>query len=169
MPLVLTFASMPFVSGISLTGALEQLTKELKVRLIVIKGWGLYDTTDLATNKSIKVVESAPYDKLFPLVKAVIHHGGIGTISACILAGKPFFACPVMYPFGDQYFWAMIGRNKGIAVTPIPLKKLTEPSFINGVKELLGNKLLYENSKRLSEQLKSEDGIQNALQKIESL
>ena len=121
-PLVITFGSMPFVSGINLAAALERITTELKIRLIVIKGWGLYDTTDLAANNAIKVVESAPYDKLFPLVKAVVHHGGIGTISACILAGKPFFPCPVMYPFGDQHFWSIIGQRKGIAVAPVPLK-----------------------------------------------
>jgi sterol 3beta-glucosyltransferase len=165
--LVITFGSMPFVSGINLTAALNRITRELKIRLIVIKGWGLYDTNDLSENNGIKVVESAPYDKLFPLVKAVIHHGGIGTISACVMAGKPFFPCPVMYPFGDQHFWSMIGQRKGIAVAPVPLKKLTEQLFLNKVKELLANKSLYENSKRLSETLQGEDGVQNAVQKIE--
>jgi|GEM_PF-7091304 len=32
----------------------------------------------------IKVIEAAPYDKLFPLVKAVVHHGDIGTTAACL-------------------------------------------------------------------------------------
>ncbi|HZB12773.1 MAG TPA: hypothetical protein VE467_07090, partial [Chryseolinea sp.] len=59
-------------------------------------------------------------------------------------------------------------KRKGIAVAPVPLKKLTEQIFIDNVKYLLAHKLLYENAKRLSEKLQSEDGILNAIQKIES-
>jgi sterol 3beta-glucosyltransferase len=168
-PLLLTFGSMPFVSGLNLSEALARLTTELNIRLIVIKGWGLYDTSDLSTNKSIRVIDSAPYDKLFPLVKAVIHHGGIGTISACLLAGKPFLSCPVMYPLGDQHFWGMIGYQKGIALKPIPLKKLTQQKFVGGVKELIENTQLYANARKISDQLREEDGIRNAVEQVENL
>ncbi len=41
---------------------------------------------------------SAPYDKLFPLVKAVVHHSGIGTTAQCLKAGIPFLVCPVLHP-----------------------------------------------------------------------
>lgn len=168
-PLLLTFGSMPFVSEIDLPVVLDRLTSALKIRLIVIKGWGLYDTDILSKNKSIKVISSAPYDKLFPLVKAVIHHGGIGTISACLLAGKPFLSCPVMYPLGDQHFWGAIGYRKGLALAPMPLKKITEQLLIDRVKELLENTQLFDNAQKISKQLRDEDGVQNAIEKIESL
>jgi sterol 3beta-glucosyltransferase len=106
-----------------LPDAIKRLSKELKVRIIVVKGWGFNETQKLENNPAIKVITSAPYDKLFPHVKAVIHHGGIGTISACIIAAKLFFACPVLYPLGDQHFWSTIGYKKGIALKPIALKK----------------------------------------------
>ncbi|WP_276365547.1 glycosyltransferase [Chryseolinea sp. H1M3-3] len=168
-PLLLTFGSMPFVSGVDLHAVLTRITTVLNIRLIIVKGWGLYDTKALSNNKSIKVITSAPYDVLFPLVKAVIHHGGIGTAAACIQAGKPFFACPVMYPLGDQHFWATIGYKKGVALPPVPLKKLTEQLFIDRVNELLTNKQLYDNAERLSEQLRAENGVQNAAELIEHL
>jgi sterol 3beta-glucosyltransferase len=113
-------------------------------------------------------IDAAPYDKLLPFVKCIIHHGGIGTITACMQAGKPFFSCPVMYPFGDQYFWAMVAYQKGIAIKLIPLKKLTPVVLIEKTKELLRNKELYKKAQDICHQLKLEDGVKNAVEEIEN-
>ncbi len=76
-PLLITFGSMTFETKMDLSNAIERLAKELNIRVIVIKGWGFNDTKRLEKNPSIKVIKSAPYDKLFPHVKAIINHGGI--------------------------------------------------------------------------------------------
>lgn len=47
-------------------------------------------TKELEKLPNLKVIDTAPYDRLVTLVKAIIHHGGIGTITACLKAGKPF-------------------------------------------------------------------------------
>ncbi len=165
--LLITFGSMTFETKMDLPNAINRLSKELNVRVIVVKGWGFNDTQKLETNSSIKVITSAPYDKLFPYVKAVIHHGGIGTISACIIAGKPFFTCPVLYPLGDQHFWASIAHKKCIALKPIALKKMTENMLIDKAKELLSTEELYSKSLKLSEKIKPENGVDNAIELIE--
>ncbi len=166
-PLLITFGSMTLDIKINLPSAIIRLSEELGVRVIVVKGWGFNDTQKLEDQKNIKVITSAPYDKLFPYVKAVIHHGGIGTISACIIAGKPFFSCPVLYPLGDQHFWATIAYKKGIALKPIALKKLTEVMLIKKAKELISTKELYINCLKLSEKIKSENGVEKAIEIIE--
>jgi len=166
-PLLITFGSMPFESRMSLPATLNRLTKELNIRLIVIKGWGLTDTAMLEQNSNIKVIESAAYDKLFPHVKAVIQHGGIGTIAACLKAGIPFFTCPVLYPLGDQHFWGMVAYNKGIGLKPVPLKKLNENDFIKAAKLLIESADLYCNARILMEKLQGENGIVNAVHLIE--
>lgn len=166
-PLLLTFGSMPYKSNIDLAKALDRMTKELKIRLVVIKGWGLNNTKELENNINIKVVDSAPYGKLIPHVKAVVHHGGIGTIAECLRAGKPFLTCPVLYPLGDQHFWGMVAYKKGAGLKPVPLKKMNEDRLIAAVKELLHHKQLYINSKVISEKLKQEDGVANAIELIE--
>ncbi|MES1219143.1 MAG: glycosyltransferase, partial [Bacteroidota bacterium] len=94
-------------------------------------------------------------------------HGGIGTISACLKAGKPFLTCPVLYPLGDQHFWGMVGYKKGVGLKPLPLKKMTEDKLLFEVKKLLTDKQLYENSVRIMEKLKCEDGLTNAITLIE--
>lgn len=167
-PILFTLGSMPFESKLDFPVALNELTISLGIRLIVIKGWGFNDTSLLENNKDILVLNSAPYELLFPLVKAVIHHGGIGTIAACLKAGKPFLTCPVLYPLGDQYFWGDIAYKKGIGLKPIPLKKMTNEKLIAAVKELISNQKLYQHSAAISKELKFENGVNNAIRLIES-
>jgi sterol 3beta-glucosyltransferase len=101
-------------------------------------------------------------------VKAVVHHGGIGTIAACLKAGKPFLTCPVLYPLGDQVFWGKIAVDKGVGLKPLPLKKMTAASFISNIKILLNDESLYTQAKQLSHQLNNEDGVAKAIELIES-
>lgn len=166
-PLLITFGSMTFETKMDLPGAILKLSNELQVRVIVVKGWGFNDTQLLEAHPTILVISSAPYLKLLPQVKAVIHHGGIGTISACLMAGKPFLTCPVLYPLGDQHFWGTIAYQKGIALKPIPLKKMTEVILIKNAKELLTNETLYSRSIELSTKIKQENGVEKAIQFIE--
>jgi sterol 3beta-glucosyltransferase len=169
-PLVITFGSMPFQSKAKLVDLFNSLTSELGVRLVVVKGWGLDldDGMGFEKNIKIKVVSSAPYNKLFPCVKAVVHHGGLGTTAACLRAGKPMLVCPVLHPVGDQYFWGNLAYQKGVAVKPLPVKSLTKGNFIHRVAELIGNESLYEKSRLLSYQIINENGVENAIQIIEN-
>jgi sterol 3beta-glucosyltransferase len=167
-PLLLTFGSMPFNSKLNLSKLLNRFSEDLKIRVIVVKGWGLTETQELEHNIRIRVISSAPYDKLFPYITAAIHHGGIGTIAACLYAGKPFLSCPVLYPMGDQHFWGIIAYKRGVALKPVPLKDMTENLFISKVRELTGTAQLYSNSVKMMENLKGENGLTNAANIIEN-
>ncbi len=167
-PLLITFGSMPFESKIDLAKTLDHLTKKLSTRLIIVKGWGLNNTVALEKNDKIKVITSAPYDKLFPYIKAAIHHGGIGTVAACLKAGKPFATCPVLYPLGDQHFWGTVAFKKGVGLKPLPLKKLDAPALIQAAKELLMNKKLHAASGLMMEKIQTENGTANAVDIVES-
>ncbi|MDX5483272.1 MAG: glycosyltransferase, partial [Hymenobacteraceae bacterium] len=166
-PLLLTFGSMPFKSRFDLQSAIIKLTEKFGVRVIVVKGWGLDQTDKLENNAAIKVISGAPYEKLFPSVKAVIHHGGVGTTAACLRAGKPFLICPILYPVGDQEFWGQVAYKKGIAVRPVPVSKMTENIFLERVNELLNNSFLYINAAQMKEQLQEEKGLEKAVAIIE--
>lgn len=167
-PILITFGSIPFETKFNIPELINTLCSQLHLRCIVVKGWGFSDTRAIDANPNIKVVESAPYDKLFPLVRAVVHHGGIGTIASCLKAGKPFLACPVLYPLGDQFFWGNIAYRKGLSLAPLPAKKLTAQSLVSNVKELLSNERLSANARAFSGQLQRENGIARAIELVEN-
>jgi sterol 3beta-glucosyltransferase len=166
-PLLLTFGSMPFKSKFDLQTAILKITQQFDVRIIVVKGWGLDHTERLENNPKIKVITSAPYEKLFPLTKAIIHHGGIGTTAECLRAGKPFLICPILYPIGDQKFWGQHAYKKGLAVKPTPISKMTVKIFLQSINELLTNEQLYDNAKRIQSLINNENGLEKTIDEIE--
>jgi sterol 3beta-glucosyltransferase len=166
-PLLITFGSMPFKSKFDLANTLNALTAQFNTRLIVVKGWGLTDTSAMEHNPNIKVIGSAPYEKLFPKVKAIVHHGGIGTTAECLRAGKPFFICPILHPIGDQMFWGKVGLQKGIAVKPIPLAKISQHDFIKSIDNLLKDNSLYKNALQLKSLIDEENGLEGVIEMIE--
>lgn len=135
--------------------------------MILVKGWGVFDEQNFFGDQGVLVVEGAPYESLFPFVKAIIHHGGIGTISACLRAGKPFLSCPVLYPLGDQFFWSKIGAQKGVGLGPIPLKKATVPIVLKAVYQLVNDESLHINAQSIKVKLSMEDGVKEAIRIIE--
>ncbi|WP_336518526.1 glycosyltransferase [Pollutibacter soli] len=167
VPLAFTLGSMPFETKINVYDALNSLSS--KYRLIIIKGWGLQKAESFNKNKNIHLVESAPYQKLFPLVKGVIHHGGIGTIAACLRAGTPFFTCPVLYPLGDQHFWGTIAYQKNLACKPVPAKKLTLTDLLSAADRLVNDSSLQAHAQLMQTKLNTENGVQNAIHIIEKL
>jgi sterol 3beta-glucosyltransferase len=158
---------MPFKSKFDLQSAIIKLADNFDTRIIVVKGWGLDQTERLENNPNVKVIISAPYEKLFPLTKAIIHHGGIGTTAECLRAGKPFLICPILYPVGDQKFWGQHAYKKGLAVKPIPISKMTDKIFLERINELLTNKKPYENAKQLQILINSENGLEKTIDEIE--
>jgi sterol 3beta-glucosyltransferase len=165
-PLLLTFGSMPFRSRFDLPAALQELATS--TRVVIVKGWGLKEVEQLTSNPSIQVIEAAPFNQLFPRVRGVIHHGGIGTTAECLRAGKPMFICPILHPIGDQYFWGQQAHQKGVGVWPVPLAKLSKEQFLVGAHELLHNTSLHMASQQLAAQIHQENGLQEAIEAIET-
>ncbi len=166
-PLVVTFGSMPFTARFDLQHTISLLVTHYHLRVIIVRGWGFDRTESLENNVNIKIIDAAPYDVLFPMVRAVIHHGGIGTTAACLRAGIPFFICPVLYPIGDQYFWGNLAHKKGLSPKPIPMRKLTKEKFMDSALQLMSNQQLHINASAIRQRIQAENGMEQGVNEIE--
>ncbi|MEZ4749121.1 MAG: glycosyltransferase [Bdellovibrionota bacterium] len=86
-------------------------------RAILSCGWGGLQKEIARGAKGVFVLdEFVPHTWLFERVSMVIHHGGVGTTSEGLRAGKPTIICPF---FGDQPYWDE-RHGQGAGPGPIP-------------------------------------------------
>lgn len=107
-----------------------------------------------------------PHDWLFSQVKAVIHHGGVGTTAAGLFAGKPTLVMPFLL---DQFFWAKKIHEWGIGPNPLPIKQCNENAFELRLKQLLDNALYQKKAElMMTDLLNDQDGTEVAYQVLKA-
>jgi vancomycin aglycone glucosyltransferase len=128
-PILVGFGSMPAAGDMSrhLIGAARAVGR----RIIVSRGWADLDLIDNAPD--CLALGDASYDRLFPRVAAVVHHGGAGTTAAAARAGVPQVITPM---FNDQFYWANRIVDLGLGATT-PHATLTEESLTASLREVL--------------------------------
>ncbi|KAJ4002520.1 Sterol 3-beta-glucosyltransferase [Fusarium irregulare] len=140
------------------------------VRCILSKGWSdrISPKDDPSKPRpdepemppEIHVIKSAPHDWLFSQIDAAAHHGGSGTTGASLRAGIPTIIRPF---FGDQFFFATRVEDLGVGVW---VKKWGTNSFGRALWEVTRNERMIVKARVLGEQIRSESGVDNAIQCI---
>ena len=75
------------------------------------------DFSDVPHFEHVKVVGVVNYATIFPACRAVVHHGGAGTLAACLRAGVPQL---ILWTLPDQPFFAAqlkrlkVGRGQAL-------------------------------------------------------
>lgn len=122
--LYLGFGSMTPYSPIELTEILVQALSRRNIRCLISERFPGINTLSLPEN--VLKIGYLQHDSLFPKVSAVVHHGGVGTTSACLYAGKPMLVMPFIV---DQFFWGKYVHEWGVGPNPLPVKKCTLEVF----------------------------------------
>ncbi len=162
-PVYVGFGSMPF--GTERNTALLQKAMEIwGGRAVVARGWGGIDPSRLPA--TVYPLEKAPHDKLFPLMGAVVHHGGAGTTAAGLTAGKPSFAVPQTV---DQPFWGGRIHALGCGPAPVRLKQMTPEILSGALRDLSTNAGYAAKAAALGQGLRAENGTGNAIREIERI
>lgn len=133
-PLCIGFGSMPFRN----IGVILEAIKQLKVRAVLVGKVFLQipESHPAIRHKRILCVASAPYPLLLPQCSMMICHGGIGVVQACLRAGVPCLASPLM---GDQFSLAELLEAKGYGVRcGTRLSELTVQNIVHSVKTAVG-------------------------------
>ena len=156
-PIYIGFGSIVVQDPQALTATIFQAVHTVGVRAIISRGWG-----DLGGAKGVPpdifILDNCPHDWLFKHVSCVVHHGGAGTTSAGIAAGKPTVVVPF---FGDQPFWGNMITRVGAGPLPIPFKQLTAANLADAIHGALKPDVLL-NAEKLGGKFRSENGSQTA-------
>jgi UDP:flavonoid glycosyltransferase YjiC (YdhE family) len=86
-PIFFGFGGVPVGTPAETIALISAVCQRLGQRGLV--GAGASDFSGIAHGDHVKVVGEANYAKIFAASRAVVHHGGAGTIAACLRAGVP--------------------------------------------------------------------------------
>lgn len=160
-PVYVGFGSMPMADAVATTDVVLEALVMSGRRAVLAAGWGGLGGRTLPDN--VHLLDSAPHDQLFPLMSAVVHHGGAGTTAAGLRAGKPTVICPF---FGDQPFWGRRVAGLGVGPAPVPFKHLTPARLSVALDETEAPRIRAK-ARSLGEKISAERGVDTAIAFIE--
>jgi len=143
--------------------AIEALSRS-RLRGILATGWGGLEASQLP--ETIFKIDHAPHDWLFPQVSAIVHHGGAGTTSAALRAGKPMTICPFI---ADQPFWGERIHALGVGPKAIPHKKLSVDKLVSALREMSHNSVMRSHASEIGQLIQNENGIKDSVRLIEDI
>jgi len=165
-PLVyIGFGSITVPNPKLVTERLIRAVLKSDVRAIISKGWSARgskskEEDEVVFPEECYSLDRVPHDWLFPLLDAVVHHGGAGTTGASLRAGIP----TVIHPwFGDQFFWASRVQKLGAGLR---VTSLHSTEVANALKKATSNRIMKEKAASVGEGIRSEDGVRTAITQI---
>ena len=155
------FGSMKKKDPLKLAEAIIKACKELNLQLIINRGWGgLEIPSQYKNDDSIRFVNGISHTKIFPKVKAIIHHGGVGTVHAALRAGTVSIIVPFIV---DQPWWADRLHRLNLGPKALPLRKFTTENVVKRINETSKYK---ENVINIAKMMQKDDGVNMTLELI---
>jgi sterol 3beta-glucosyltransferase len=163
-PVYIGFGSMTPKNPERATREIAEGVRRAGVRALLAMGWGGLAKIELPG--TVHMIHSAPHHALFPLMSAVVHHGGAGSTAAGLRAGRPTLVCPLSV---DQPFWAHHVRRLGCGPQPQPMNRLRAESFAAALRELTETESYRTRAREVADGISKEDGVARAVSLIEAL
>ena len=155
------FGSMKKKNPLKLAKTIIEACKELDLQLIMNRGWGgLELPNEYKNDDSIRFVNGISHSKIFPLVKSIIHHGGVGTVHAALRAGTVSIITPFIV---DQPWWADRLNRLELGPKALPLRKFTKNNLIKRITETSKYK---NNVNNIANLMKQDNGVYMTLDLI---
>lgn len=164
-PIYIGFGSMPSKDAEERTKMVVRACTAAGKRAILAKGWGGVTLNGSALPADrFHVLDSAPHKKLFPLMSAVVHHGGAGTTAAGFRAGSPTLVCPFAM---DQPFWGWRVHALGVGPEPLPTSIWSDETLAASLKDVSENPRYRARSREIASSIAAEDGLKSAVAVVE--
>lgn len=130
-PIYFGFGSMPVQSPADAVATITAVCADLGERALICSG--AWDLDDIAAAEHVKIARAVNHAVVFPLCRAVVHHGGAGTTAAGIRAGVPSL---ILWVGADQPFWAKQVERLEVGAYG-RFSKMTTDSLRTGLKSVL--------------------------------
>jgi UDP:flavonoid glycosyltransferase YjiC (YdhE family) len=130
-PIFFGFGSIPVNSPADALNMIAGACRELGERALVCAGWSDFD--NVPTFDHVKVVSAVNYSAIFPLCRAVVHHGGAGTTAASLRAGVPTV---ILWMADVQVVWGSAVKRLGVG-TSRRFSSATEQSLTADLRTVL--------------------------------
>lgn len=163
-PVFVGFGSMSGLDPVRTTALVLEAARRAGTRLVVGAGWGGLDSS--TSGDDVLAVEDVDYQRLFPRVAVVVHHGGAGTTGAAFASGRPQVVCPFV---ADQPFWARLAHNRGVAPAPQPQRHLTAAGLASAITTAATDPDMARAAEEMGHRVRAEDGISAAVTALERI
>lgn len=160
-PVYVSFGSMPGIEPEKLTSKIVKALRLTGRRGLIATGAGALSVWP--EEPGIFFIDEAPHDRILPLVRSALHHGGAGTTMATARAGIPCTICPFL---GDQPFWGRRMYSLGISPRPLSRKGLT-PEILAEAIDAMDSPTMRSQAAALGEKVRREDGLRSAVDLLE--
>jgi vancomycin aglycone glucosyltransferase len=160
-PVYIGFGSNPITDPGKYSHIFEKVRDITHQRLIISKGWAGLPGTEA---HDILFVDEMPFEKLFPEMATVIHHGGTGTMASVARAGIPQAAFPFM---GDQFDNRKQIVNLGLGPDTCDFKKMNAESICAAISSCVTNETFRKNALAISQKLQNTNGVELTVDLIE--
>jgi len=161
-PVFVGFGSMANADAGGLLQTLVRGIEQSGQRAVIGAGWSAMSADSLPP--SCRLIQTAPFHLLFPLVAAAIHHGGSGTVAVAARSGIPQAIVP---HFSDQYFWGERIRLCGLGPAPVPIEDLTADRLAGIIRELVSTPSMHEAARRVAAQIDPRRSLLTAAECVE--
>ena len=133
-PIYFGFGSMPVDSPREAFTMISEACAELGERALICSGWSDFDRLPDADH--VKVVPAVSHAAVFPACRAVVHHGGAGTIAAGLRAGVPTL---VLWLNADQPVWGAQLKHLGVGLSRA-FSSTTRATLVADLRKLLNGR-----------------------------
>jgi UDP:flavonoid glycosyltransferase YjiC (YdhE family) len=141
-PICFGFGSVPVESPADTLAMISAACAQLGERALVCSG--STDFGQVPAGEHVKVVGVVNYATIFPACRAVVHHGGAGTLAAALRAGVPQL---ILWTLPDQPFFAAqlkrlrVGAGRRFSTTTqkslvADLRRILAPQHVARAREL---------------------------------
>ncbi|MGA9493135.1 MAG: glycosyltransferase [Mycobacterium sp.] len=141
-PICFGFGSVPVGSPADTIAMIAAACAQLGERALVCSGGT--DFSSIPHFEHVKVVGQVSYAAIFPMCRAVVHHGGAGTLAAGLRAGVPQL---ILWTLPDQPFFAAqlkrlkVGAGRRFSATTekslvADLRPILAPQYLTRAREI---------------------------------